>query len=186
MTNILPQSPDNNQGPWALLENATRAFLNGSANEAYVISGGFGTGGTGSNGMANTIANGQVTVPAVTWKVIIILPKGDNDVSRVTTETRTIAVIMPNVQGIRSNPWQQYLVTVDDVEALTGLDFFSNVPGDIQAVIESRLDAGSNSVVLRAGNRTLSTITNPNSVWLPAADLMVNNLMTDHIFSKPE
>jgi endonuclease G len=79
------------------------------------------------------------------WKVIMILPKGDSDVSRVTTQTRTIAVIMPNVQGIGSNQWQQYLVTVDEVEALTGLDFFSNVPVGIQAVIESRLDGTSNS-----------------------------------------
>jgi hypothetical protein len=29
---------------------------------------------------------------------------------------------------------------VDDVEAMTGYDFFSNVPGSIQGVIESRVD----------------------------------------------
>jgi endonuclease G len=89
----------------------------------------------------NTIANGHVTVPNVTWKVIMVLPAASgNDVSRVTTSTRVIAIIMPNTQGIRTNTWQQYRVSVDQVEALTGYDFFSNVSPSIQAVIESQVD----------------------------------------------
>jgi endonuclease G len=38
--------------------------------------------------------------------------------------------------------WGNYRVSVDSVEALTGLDFFSNVPKDIQAAIESVVDTG--------------------------------------------
>jgi endonuclease G len=140
MTNMMPQAPDNNQGPWEQLESYCRTLV-GSGNELYIIAGGTGSGGTGSNGgVTTTIANGHVTVPSQTWKVIIVLPVGDNDVSRVTTSTRTIAVIMPNAQGIRSNTWQQYRVSVDQVEALTGYDFFSNVPVNIQAAIESTVD----------------------------------------------
>ncbi|HST51751.1 MAG TPA: DNA/RNA non-specific endonuclease, partial [Pyrinomonadaceae bacterium] len=86
------------------------------------------------------IAGGHVSVPSQTWKVIIVLPAGTNDVSRVTTSTRTIAVIMPNAQGIRNNDWKSYRVSVDQVEALTGYDFFSNVSPSIQAAIESRVD----------------------------------------------
>jgi endonuclease G len=70
----------------------------------------------------------------------MVLPAGTNDVSRVTTSTRTIAVIMPNTQGIRANDWKSYRVSVDQVEALTGYDFFSNVDPSIQAAIESRVD----------------------------------------------
>jgi endonuclease G len=140
MTNMIPQSPDNNQGPWEALESYLRTLV-GQGNELYIISGGVGTGGTGSNGgTTTTVANGHVTVPAQTWKVVIVLPAGSNDVSRVTTSTRTIAVIMPNVQGIRTTSWQTYRVSVDQVEALTGFDFFSNVPVGIQAVIESIVD----------------------------------------------
>jgi endonuclease G len=110
----------------------------------YIIAGGVGQGGTGSNGgVTQTVANGHVVVPAYTWKVIMVLPQGTDDVSRVTTSTRCIAIIMPNTQGIRNNAWQQYIVSVDQVEQLTGYDFFSNVPTDIQAVIESRVDSGT-------------------------------------------
>jgi endonuclease G len=58
----------------------------------------------------------------------------------VTTSTRTIAVIMPNTQGIRAADWKTYRVSVDQVETLTGFDFFSNVPTTIQNVIESVVD----------------------------------------------
>ncbi len=140
MTNMMAQAPDNNQGPWEVLESYSRSLLS-AGNELYIIAGGVGQGGTGSNGgVTQTIANGHVVVPSQTWKVIIVLPVGTDDVARVTTQTRTIAVIMPNTQGIRTVDWHQYIVSVDQVEALTGYDFFSNVPADIQAVIEARVD----------------------------------------------
>src|SRR4029079_10297227 len=56
MSNMVPQAPDNNQGPWANLENYLRTLL--PANEIYIVSGVAGTGGTGSNGFATTVANG--------------------------------------------------------------------------------------------------------------------------------
>lgn len=141
MTNMMPQAPDNNQGPWEQLESYCRTLVS-QGNELYIIAGGSGQGGTGSNGgTTNTVAGGHVTVPNVTWKVIVVLPQaGGDDVSRVTTSTRTIAIIMPNTQGIRNNDWRQYRVSVDQVEALTGFDFFSNVPTNIQAVIEAQVD----------------------------------------------
>jgi endonuclease G len=130
MTNMIPQAPDNNQITWANLESYCRT-LAGQGNEMYIISGGYGVSGY--------IGPGQVARPTSTWKVIIVLPNGNDDVQRVTTATRTIAVIMPNQNGINSD-WRTYRVTVDAVEALTGFDFFSNVPPEIQAVIESRVD----------------------------------------------
>jgi len=138
MSNMIAQAPDNNQGPWAELENFLRTLL--PANELYIVSGPFGVGGTGSNGFANTVANGHVIVPSSTWKVVLVIPKGDNDITRVTAATRTIAVNMPNIQGIRNNPWQDYLTTVDAVEAMTSYDFFANVPD----AIENAIEAGTN------------------------------------------
>jgi DNA/RNA endonuclease G (NUC1) len=141
MSNMVPQAPDNNQGPWAAFEGYLRTLL--PANEIYIVSGPAGVGGTGSNGFATTIAGGHATVPASTWKVALVLPKGDGDLSRVTAATRTIAVVMPNTQGIRNNDWSQYLTTVDAVESLTGYDFFSNVPDAVENSIEAGRD-GSN------------------------------------------
>src|SRR5215213_8083952 len=137
MSNMIPQAPDNNQGPWADLENFLRTLL--PANEVYIVAGPAGVGGSGDNGPANTIANGHVTVPAYTWKVVLVLPAGDNDVSRVNAATRTIAVIMPNQNSINSD-WHAYLTTVDSVEALTGYDFFANVPD----IVENSIEAGVN------------------------------------------
>src|SRR6266705_5864899 len=137
MSNMVPQSPDNNQGPWAAFEAYLRTQSD-AGNEIYIISGPNGVGGTGSNGSFNTIANGHVTVPSSNWKVALVLPQATgDDVARVTCSSRTIAVLMPNTQGIRSNPWQTYLTTVDAVETLTGYDFFSNLPPAVQACVEA-------------------------------------------------
>jgi DNA/RNA endonuclease G (NUC1) len=143
MSNMLAQAPDNNQGPWAALENYLRTLL--PAEELYIVAGGAGTGGTGSGGtLTTTIAGGHVNVPAQTWKVALVLPKdGGDDRSRVTCSTRTIAVIMPNTQGIREEPWENFLTTVDAVEALTGYDFFLELPEPIQRCIEAGTN-GSN------------------------------------------
>src|SRR6185503_7547972 len=118
----------NNQGPWANFEEYLRTLL--PAEEIYIVAGGAGAGGSGANGggATLTLADGHVTVPASTWKVALVLPKGSNDISRVSCSTRTIAVIMPNTQGIREDPWQNFLTTVDAVETLTGYDLFSNLP----------------------------------------------------------
>ena len=77
-------------------------------------------------------------MPAQTWKVALVLAKdGGDDRSRVTCSTRTIAVIMPNIQGIRNDPWENFLTTVDAVETLTGYDFFSDLPEPIQRCVEA-------------------------------------------------
>ncbi len=130
MTNMIPQAPDNNQITWANLESYCRTLAS-QGNELYIISGG--------NGVSGFIGSGQVALPTQTWKVIMVLPSGTNDVSRVTTSTRVIAVIMPNQNGISSD-WRTFRTSVDQVEALTGYDFFSNVPVSIQNVIESTVD----------------------------------------------
>lgn len=145
MTNMIPQAPDNNQGPWANFENYLRTLL--PDNEIYVVAGGTGTGGTGSNGFAAFLADGRVAVPAYTWKAVLVLPKFDgNDVERVEAATRTIAVIMPNSQGIRTTDredWRAYMATVDDVESLSGYDLFSAVRAAVQNSIEAGRDGAN-------------------------------------------
>jgi endonuclease G, mitochondrial len=138
MTNMIPQAPNNNQIPWANLENYARTLVN-AGNELYIISGPYGQGGTGSNGYATTVGNG-VVVPAKTWKIIVVLPNGNTDLSRITTSTRVIAVLMPNDQTASSQSWGYYRVSVDSIEAITGYDFLSNVSASIQNVIEAKVD----------------------------------------------
>lgn len=184
MTNMVPQAPGNNRNPWADMENYLRTFLPGS--ELHIISGGQGTGGTGSNGFANTIAGGAVTVPAVTWKVVLILPAGDNDVSRVDANTRTIAVIMPNNDNVGADTWQKYLATIDQVEALTGYDLYSNVPAPVQAAIESKPDAGNDTAPVTTGQSKTTGFDLSANITLTATDFNVNNQFTYTIVNPPQ
>lgn len=142
MTNMIPQAPDNNQGPWARLEDYCRTLVD-QGNEVYIVAGAYGQGGTGSNGAARTINNGKIFVPARTWKVILVLTNGNGDVNRVTNNTRVIAIDMPNQQGVRSSNWGTFRVSVDAIEQATGYDFLSNVPTAIQNVIEAKVDTGA-------------------------------------------
>ena len=139
MTNIIPQAPDSNQGVWANLEDYCRDLVRKGGKELYIMSGGYGVGGTGSNGTASTIASGKVTVPNHTWKIIVVLDRSGN-ATRVTNATRVIAVDIPNNQGIRNNNWKTYRVSVDSIEKKTGYNFLTNVPTKIQSVIEAKVD----------------------------------------------
>lgn len=140
MTNMIPQAPTNNQQTWAKLETYCRTLVN-QGNELYIIMGSYGTGGTGSNGYKTTIANGKVTVPNRVWKVILVLPQGSNDVSRVSSSTRVIAVDMPNSNSI-STSWGTYRTTTDAIESKMGYNLFSSLPSSIQSAIESKVDNG--------------------------------------------
>jgi endonuclease G len=140
MTNMIPQAPDNNRGLWKILEEYER-ILTQDGNEVYVFAGTIGQGGTGANGFAKTIGkNDNITVPASLWKIIVVLPIGQNDVARINENTRVIAVNIPNDNSVGADSWRKYRVSVDEVERLTGYDFLSNVSPDIQRVIEARVD----------------------------------------------
>lgn len=132
MTNIIPQLAANNQGPWNDFENYCRSLVS-QGNELYIFSGGA--------GVAGTISQGRIVVPQVTWKVVLVLPKGNNDLQRISKATRAIAIIIPNQPPLTSTtPWRNFRTSVEAVEVLTGYDFFSNVPKNTQEIIERRRD----------------------------------------------
>ena len=133
MTNMIPQAPNNNQGPWAGLEMYCRDLVK-QGKELYIYCGGYGSQGF--------LDSGRVQIPEQTWKTILVLDAGNNDLQRITTSTRTIAVIMPNNNSLigKNDDWKTYRVSVDSVESLTGYDFFNKVPRTIQSVIERIVD----------------------------------------------
>jgi endonuclease G len=141
MTNIVPQAPKNNQETWRLLEEYCRRLAD-EGNEMYIYSGVYGSGGIGSNGQRSTLADGQITVPARIWKVIVVLPVGTNDIARINANTRIIAVDTPNTQAVEEKPWGDYRVSVRDIERATGLNFFAGLPQALQNTIETKVDNG--------------------------------------------
>jgi endonuclease G len=64
----------------------------------------------------------------------------DHAGEKIGKGARVISVIIPNVQGIKEQSWRSYLSSIDAVEKATGYDLLSNVPVDVQKVIEARVD----------------------------------------------
>ncbi|MBN8559681.1 DNA/RNA non-specific endonuclease [Leptolyngbya boryana CZ1] len=133
MTNIVPQTPDNNRDVWESLESESRRLAN-LGKELYIVAGGVGEKGT--------IGAAKISIPASTWKVIVVLDKPGLRAANVTNKTRVIAVDVPNIQGIKDKTWRDFRVSVDQLEAKTGYNFLTNVPEAVQTAIESRVDRG--------------------------------------------
>lgn len=140
MSNMIPQAPANNQITWGNLEEYERMLVK-NGNEVYVIMGSYGSGGYGTRGFHTTIDSGRITVPAYIWKVVVVLPNGNNDFQRVNATTRVIAVITPNNNAVKPN-WTNYLCTVRDIEKATGYNLLSKLPKPVQDAIETRKDTG--------------------------------------------
>jgi endonuclease G len=132
MSNLVPQTPDNNEGPWQALEAYGRNLAK-SGDECYIVA--------GIRGVASRISQGMVAVPKYLWKIIVVLPdRPGDDVARVNAQTRVIAVEMPNVPGIRAADWRKYRVSVTAIENRTGLRFFNNVPAAVRKALKAKVD----------------------------------------------
>ena len=131
LDNIIPQASDQNQGPWAVLENYLGDQARLEDREVYIVAGVAGNKGTVKN-------EGKIVIPEQTWKVALILPR-DKGLADVVDyrDVQAIAVIMPNDPGIRNNEWQSYETTIDAVEQLSGYDLFALLPDKAEAAIES-------------------------------------------------
>ncbi len=149
MSNMIPQAPNLNQGPWDELENYTRTTLVGGNNEAYIYMGVTGSGGTSPNGTFTTVNAGKVTVPATIWKVIIVFPKGNGDMARLSSNATVLAVSMPNENGLytTSGPgrdaWRNYITTIQSIEASVGgnlpaLNILRNVHDSIRNTLRNK------------------------------------------------
>ncbi|MFI5351300.1 MAG: DNA/RNA non-specific endonuclease, partial [Elusimicrobiota bacterium] len=142
MTNMVPQSPKNNEHTWEGLEQYSRVLAS-KGDELYIVSGPWGKGGEGSKGKMDTLTvkrgavNAEIVVPAFTWKVILILPQGKTSPADVTKDAKTLAVIMPNTQEIDLD-WKKYITTVAKVEELTHFKFFSEVAPAVAAEIDQQ------------------------------------------------
>jgi len=146
MTNMVPQTPDNNRVIWMHFENYERQLVS-QGNEVYIIAGPYGTGGTSGKGTFDsipiTLKSGetvQMNVPASTWKVCLVLPDGEGDISRITKDTTVIAINVPNKMGMgKTGDWEQFLTSIDEIESLTGYDFFELLSDDIEDALESKV-----------------------------------------------
>jgi endonuclease G len=132
LTNVAPQAPGNNRGPWEQLESFSRTLVN-KGHTLYIIAGG--------DGDIGRIAKGKVLVPRYTWKIIVVMPQGETDLTSITTDTPVIAIRIPNGLNEKLNDWDQYRVTVASIEKATGYHFFGNLVPDLQQALKSQIAA---------------------------------------------
>lgn len=119
MSNMSPQDRSFNRGIWRSLETLTRdwAAENGSL---YVVTGGVLT------GKMKAIGKNKVSVPKYFYKILLDLNE---------PEIKAIAFLLPN-EGSDAN-LTQFVVSIDSVESMTGIDFFPALPDDLETKLES-------------------------------------------------
>lgn len=122
MTNITPQRPRLNQKLWQRLEEVEIDVFAPREGELWVI-----TGPIFDNHIERLPGSARVEIPDAFYK-IFAAPGADGT-------PRLLAFIMP--QSVRGDePLDQYLASVDEVEARTGLDFFPQLDSTIAQRIE--------------------------------------------------
>lgn len=117
MTNICPQNHNLNTGDWSEMENQCRRWAE-EYGEVVIV-----CGPILFRGDHKKIAK-SIVVPEAFFKVIYC-----------PSRQKAIGFIYRNEAGDR--PKGDYVNTVDDVERITGLDFFPNLPADIQGPMEA-------------------------------------------------
>ena len=123
LSNMSPQDGGLNRGLWADLEAIVRqmAVDNG---KVYVV-----TGPVLTDGPFETIGESKVIVPHQYYKVV--LDYTDPDI-------KAIGFVLPNEKC--EEDIEYYVRSVDEVEELTGLDFYPALPDDIEAIVEANVD----------------------------------------------
>jgi endonuclease G len=116
LTNMIPQDPGNNRGIWRILEIGVRNTA-AAGNDIYVIS------GTIYDPGYKIIGN-NLGVPTRIWKIVYN-----------ATTNQTIAFLFPNSK-LSTKDLPKYVVTVDEVEAATGINVFPK----LDEAIESKVD----------------------------------------------
>lgn len=123
-SNICPQKPELNRGSWAELEDWVRRYVNFSKRRVFVV-----TGPVLREGLPVMQREGRsndVSIPEYFYKVIADLDG---------PEPKGIGFIQSN--GANEYPPISYAVSIDSVEALTGLNFFNRLEASLQDRIES-------------------------------------------------
>ena len=121
-SNISPQNHEFNAGIWNRLEQKTRYWA-AKYNGVYVITGGV------LKPTLQTIGDEKVSVPNYFYKII-----ADNTNGKI----KTIAFLIPNKP--LSNSFYDYVVSIDEIEKQTGIDFFYQLPDAVENKIESSIN----------------------------------------------
>ena len=122
MSNIVPQKPNLNQGPWRELEEDVAKWYGNEFEEVWVMT------GPVYDDEVTKLESG-VEIPDAFFKIIVD-QKDDGSV-------RVMSVLMEQTIVRRAN-WEDYLVSVDVIEEVTGLDFLPGLESETEALLEKK------------------------------------------------
>lgn len=117
-SNITPQRHDFNSGIWNRLEQKTRYWA-GKDKQLYIV-----TGGILKKGLP-TIGQEKVAVPEHFYKILLDYSK---------PQIKAIAFLIPHKDS--NAPLYQYVVSIDEIERLTAIDFFPDLPDAVEIPLE--------------------------------------------------
>lgn len=122
-SNISPQEHNFNAGIWNRLEQKTRYWAK-KYKQLYVV-----TGGLLNNSHLKTIGKEKVAVPKAFYKILL---------DYTQPEIKAIAFLIPHKDS--NKPLYNFVVSIDELEQKTGIDFFSELPDKL----ENKLEASTN------------------------------------------
>lgn len=120
MSNVAPQKPGLNRGPWREMEHRIADLWTAKYGEIWVI--------VGCVPGDERLSSG-VDAPVAFWQVIV---------AQTDDGVRALAVYMPQNIPYSAFPVHN-IVTIDELEQRTGLDFFPDLPGFLEKPLESDL-----------------------------------------------
>lgn len=124
MSNMCPQAPELNKGCWRILEEQCRHWAQRYSTSVYIA-----CGPIMSEDMKHKyIGRSKVAVPDGFFKVVL----------RLGRKPAAVGFIFPNDDC--NHPLKEYAVSVDDVEKLTGIDFFHQLPDEQEEALEAQMD----------------------------------------------
>lgn len=121
LTNVCPQNPSMNSGVWNRIEQHVRTMIE-KWGDVYICCGPI------VERQHNTIGVKKVAVPSHFYKVLCRKDKK-------THNWMSIGFIIPNEPQLHKSMFD-FACSVDEVESKTGIDFFHNLPDNIENYIE--------------------------------------------------
>lgn len=119
LTNVCPQNHNLNGGDWRDLEERVRLYAQWYG-ELFIVCGPI------VSANAKTIGHNKIVVPDSFYKVLLKKNESSYD---------AIGFVFRNQAGHK--PISSYVLTVDSVEALSGIDFFTFLPDAIESSVEA-------------------------------------------------
>ena len=130
-TNMTPQLNEHNEGIWSSLESKVRNIANGS-DTTYVVTGVI---VSASSKIEKDSYKNNVTIPDAYFKVLLRYSKSS------TLGQWNAAAFYLEHRKYSENLGKQHSMSVDELEAMTGIDFFVNLPAKVGEAQAAKIEA---------------------------------------------